>query len=97
MRLQNETAISINSEGLNSTQVRLVKSLHCLIRNVLTTQEESEFFDSSAELMKKCAEIVKTAQFAQGAKQIPYGEQAVEYAVDHLVEQLGQGIETFDN
>jgi hypothetical protein len=90
--------IKIATEELTPTQVRLIKSVHSLMAHVLAAEDESEYFEASAELLKKAAEIIKQAQFAQKNKDISYGEQAVEFAVDFLSEALrNNGIHSIDN
>lgn len=83
-----ELLIKINTEELTPTQVRLVKSVTSLLTNVLASDEESEFFDMSAELMRKVAETIKHADFANKNRDMEYGEQAVEFAIDFLNESL---------
>ena len=87
---EKELLIKINVEELSPTQVRLIKSMNALISHVLTADEEGEYFDCSAELMRKTAEIIKHAQFPLQGKQMAYGEQAVEFAVDFLNESIDQ-------
>ncbi len=65
---------------------------------VLTSDEESEYFDMSAELMRKVAETIKHSDFANKNKDMSYGTQAVEFAVDFLNESLDQNkIHNIDN
>lgn len=88
--------IKIDTQELTPTQVRLLKSINSLMTHVLSAEEESEYFETSAELLRKTADLIKHAQFAQMNKEISYGEQAVEFAVDFLNEAIrsnGQGID----
>ena len=93
-----ELLLKLNTEGLNATQVRLVKSIHSLLANVLASDEESEYFETSAELLKKTAELIKHANFANQNKAIAYGNQAVEFSVDSLNESMDENkIQNLDN
>ncbi len=93
-----ELLIKFNVEELTPTQVRLLKSVTSLLTNVLSSDDESEYFDMSAELMKKVAETIKHADFANQNKKMAYGDQAVEFAIDFLNESLDQTkIQNMDN
>jgi hypothetical protein len=93
-----ELLIKINIEELTPTQVRLLKSVTSLLTNILAADEESEFFDMSAELMRKVAETIKHADFANSNRDMEYGEQAVEFAIDFLNESLENNrINNIDN
>jgi hypothetical protein len=87
---KHELLMKLNTEELTPTQIRLCKSLHSLMASVLTAEDESEFFEMSAELMKRTAELIKHAAFSEKNQHINYGEQAVEFAVDFLNENLDQ-------
>ncbi len=85
-----ELHIKLNTEELDSTQVRLLKSVNGLMSQVLTAEDESEYFELSAELVRKVAEVIKHSQFAAKNNDMSYGQQAVEFAVDFLNESLDQ-------
>lgn len=90
--------MKMDTDGLTATQVRLVKSMHALLAHVLAADEEAEYFDASAELLRKTAELIKHANFAEENTQIAYGDQAVEYAVDFLHESMDTNkIHNMDN
>lgn len=93
---QKEQTMKLDTEGLSTAQVKILKQLHSLIANVLTTDDESEYFEMSAELLKKTSELIKQSNFAVENKNISYGEQAVEFAVDSLHEEI-QDKTNFDN
>lgn len=93
-----ELHIKFNVEELTPTQVRLLKSVTSLMTHVLSADEESEFFEMSAELMRKVAETIKHSDFANKNKEMSYGTQAVEFAVDFLNETLDQNkVHNIDN
>lgn len=83
-----ELQLKLDTEGLSVTQVRLVKNIHALLAHVLVSEEESEYFETSAALLKKTAELIKEANFSAQNKQMAYGDQAVEFAVDYLNEAI---------
>jgi len=88
--------MKLDTEGLSTAQVKILKNLHSLIANVLTTDDEGEYFEMSAELLKKTSELIKHSNFAVENKNISYGEQAVEFAVDSLNEEIQDKV-NFDN
>lgn len=97
-RKEKELLLKMDTEGLTSTQVRLVKSVHALLAHVLASDEEGEYFDASAELLRKTAELIKHANFATENKRMAYGTQAVEFAVDFLNDSLDENkIQNIDN
>jgi hypothetical protein len=83
---EKEMMIRLNIEELGAREVRLLKTMSALMVNVLTAEDESEYFDSSAELFRKAAELIHSSHFAKSDKQMDYGTQALEYAVDYLNE-----------
>lgn len=83
--------LSIKTEGFTESQIRLIKSLHSLIENVLFTKEEDDYFDSSAEIIRICASLIKQAQFIKELEvksEIPYSQQVLEYSIDLLEESI---------
>jgi len=95
---EKEISIKISTEGLTSTQIRLIKILHSLMGNVVVSEEESEYFDASADLFKKAAELIKHSHFATKNKKMSYGDQAIEFAVDGLTDLVDEKrINNIDN
>ncbi len=95
---EQEIVIKLNVEDMSPTQVRLLKNITSLLANVVSADEESEFFDTSSELFKKVAELVKHSQFAEANRKINYGEQAVEYSIENLNETLdSRNLHNIDN
>lgn len=91
-----ELVIKLNVEELTSVQVRLLKSINALLTTVVTADDEAEYFDTSAELMRKTAELIKAADFPKNNAQMDYAEQALEFSLDFLQENLDKN-DNFDN
>lgn len=96
LQKKNELMIKLSTEELNPTQVRLIKNINGLISQLITAEDEAEYFDLSAEFLRKAAEVIKHSQFAQCNKEMNYGEQAIEFAVDFINEQLAES-DNIDN
>lgn len=95
---EQELLIKLNIEDMTPTQVRLLKSITSLLSTVVSADEEGEYFDTSSELFKKVAELVKHSQFAEKNRKINYGEQAVEYSIDNLNDDLdSKNLQNMDN
>lgn len=92
---------SFNTEELSPAQVRLIKMLMSHLMNTITTDEEVEFFEGSAEVMKICASLIQNSNFTERFKKvskIPYAEQALEYSVDSLQEHMQNSkVKNYDN
>jgi hypothetical protein len=93
--------LQIDTSELSPAQVRLIKSLNSLLLGVITTDDEAEFFDDSAEAMRICASLIQQSHFTQqfnADKAIPYADQALEYSIDILQEQVSQSkVMVYDN
>ena len=99
---QNDNLINfiIDTSDLNPSQVRLIRTMNSLLLGVITTDSEAHFFDDSAELMRICASLIKQSNFASSLVEndIPYADQALEYSVDVLQEQISSSkVVTHDN
>ncbi len=98
LRTNKELTIKINVDEMTPTQIRLIKTISSLMTSVLSADEEAEYFDLSSDLLRKTAELIKHSDFANMNKEMSYGEQAVEFAVDFLNESLDQNkVQNFDN
>ncbi|EQC44743.1 hypothetical protein [Bacteriovorax sp. Seq25_V] len=82
--------IEVDASEMSAAQVRLLKSINSMIAHVITTDEEGEFFESSAEVMRMCAALIKQSHFATDLQfnGIPYADQAIEYSMDILTENM---------
>ena len=92
--------IDFDTTELNSQQIRLVKTINSMLSHVLTTDEESEYFDGSAELMKMVASAVKQSNFTTewaNDESIPYATQALEFCVDIVSDQIHNGDEVIQH
>jgi hypothetical protein len=98
---QQSLQVEFDTTELNKSQVRLVKSICSMLNHVLTTDDECDYFDGSADLMKMVAGAVKQANFStecQANTNIPYAEQALEFCMDMVSDQMhGDGIIRHDN
>ncbi|MFW5887363.1 MAG: hypothetical protein ACOCUH_01055 [Bacteriovoracia bacterium] len=97
---QEKLTIDIDLDQLSPAQIRLIKSLNTMLAHILTTDQEGEFFEGSAEFMRMCASIIKQANFADNLKMngIPYAEQALEYSMDSVNEYISKrNVVTYDN
>jgi hypothetical protein len=98
VKKEKELQISLNTEELTGTQIRLIKTMNALMSQLLTAEDESEYFELSSELLKRAAEIIKHAHFTQQNSKLNYGEQAVEFALDFLNESLmNNKLDNIDN
>ena len=59
-----------------------------MLAHVMQTNDEEEYFDGSSELLRLVATAVKKAQFSQNNSEIKYDQQALEYCVDILSDQV---------
>lgn len=87
-KTEKELVIKLSTEELSAKQVRLVKTINSLLSHVLSADEEGEYFEASAELLKQVATAINQSNFPTAHKGMDYGTQAVEYAVDFLNETL---------
>lgn len=93
--------ITFDTSELTPSQVRLVRSINVMLKNVLISDQENEFFEGSAELMRLCAALIKQSRFTDDimrASNIPYAEQALEYSVDALQDVISNArVVHYDN
>jgi hypothetical protein len=100
-KLNKTMNLEIETTELDSAQIRLIKKINLMLSNMMVTDEESEYFNSSSELLKLVAQSVKDANFSKFWSEnsnIKYADQALEYGVDSLSEDLSaQNLAGFDN
>src|SRR5690606_33874593 len=83
--------LKVDLEGLGPEHVRALRSLVVHLQQILTTSDEAEFFDGSAECMRLCASLIKRSRFSEGLvgqAGILYAEQALEFSMDTLQDQI---------
>ena len=81
--------IELDTKNLTPQQIRLIKQLNHALRVTLTTEYEDEYFELSAEFMKTCASLIKSAHFACEYEEY-YSDQALEYAADIMEENISE-------
>lgn len=92
--------LEIDTTEMSASQIRQLKTLTALLNHVLTTDEESEYFDGAAEAVRMCASMIKQANFIEVMKdsKIPYADQVIEFSVDVLQEHMSNSkVVTYDN
>jgi hypothetical protein len=98
---QENLILELDTEELSTAQIRMVKSLNSLLLHVITTKDESDFFDGSAEFMRVCASLIQKSRFSSENTQpddIAYADQALEYSMDILQEYINDSkIVQYDN
>lgn len=97
----NTVKIEIDTQDLSTQQVRLLRSINTMMLHVLKAEDEEQYFEGSAELLRMCAALVSQAHFNESSKNhtsIPYSQQALEYAMDIVVEYIEkQKVVSYDN
>lgn len=84
--------LNIETDGLSKHQIRLIKTINALLGHVLTTDQEDEYFESSSELLRVVATAIKKSNFSlEHQEPIEYGQQALEFCVDILNDQIYEG------
>ena len=83
-----KTGFNLDPAELSATQKRLIQSMAPLLSHLLSTDDEEEFFEASKELLQISASLIKQSHFPQMNATLPYGDQAVEYAMDQLTEVM---------
>lgn len=82
--------LEIDTTELNELQIRLIKSVVNMLDHVMHTDEEADFFESSSELLRVTSQAIKSSNFSKLNKELPYGEQALQYCVDVLADRIYQ-------
>jgi hypothetical protein len=93
--------LELDVSELSSDQIRLVRSIAHMLTQVLSSDFESEYFDSANDLMHMVAAAIKKSNFANELKSedgIPYAEQALEFCLDSITEKIySNKIVNYDN
>ena len=88
-RTTTKSKIELDAKELTPQQIRLVKHLNHALKVTLTTEYEDEYFEVSAEFMKTCAILIKSANFANKYEEY-YSDQALEYASDIMEDHMSE-------
>ncbi len=100
MEMENhgKLTIDIDTSELTQAQLRAIKTINMLMAHIVTTDEEADYFDGTAEVMRICASLVKQSHFCQKNSSIPYGDQAIEFAIESLTELMeSSSVIKYDN
>ncbi|AYF45628.1 MULTISPECIES: hypothetical protein [Halobacteriovorax] len=100
MEMQNHSklTIDIDTTELTPAQLRAIKTINMLMAHIITTEDEADFFDGTAETMRLCASLVKQSRFCHQDSSIPYGDQALEFAIEALTELMeSSSVVKYDN
>ncbi len=87
---EKELILKLNTENLNAAQMRLLKSMNALILQILTAEDESEYFELSASLLTKASEIITHSEFVNSKENSHLATQALEFAMDFFFDNLNQ-------
>tara|TARA_Y100000385_G_C12822151_1_gene520854 strand:+ start:170 stop:487 length:318 start_codon:yes stop_codon:yes gene_type:complete len=98
---QKKLHVEFDTTELNSQQIRLIKSICTMLNHILTTDDECDYFDGSAEMMRMVASAVKQANFTAEwceNENIPYAQQALEFCIDSIADQMNEDeVTKYDN
>ncbi len=87
--------LKIDTFDLNPAQIRLLKHIHTLLIHVIAAEDEAEYFETSAELIKQTASLIQNTNFTDKQQ---LTQQALEYAIDFLQERMNDSHDVqFDN
>lgn len=82
--------IEIDTTNLNELQTRLLKRAVALLNHVNHTEEEPEYFETSSELLRVVAQIIKFSNINKPGSDVEFADQALEFCVDRLADQIYQ-------
>lgn len=85
---ENELNIKFDTAELTPTQTRLIKTVNALMAHIVSADEEAELFEGSAQLVIKLTELIHNTHFAKTHREINYAEQAIEYSIDCLRDNI---------
>ena len=97
----NKMKIELETTELKAHQIRLIRSINAMLEHVCKCDDEDEYFEASAELLRMCAGLISKANFNEEIKKgasIPYAQQALEYSIDVLQEYMVESkVVNYDN
>jgi hypothetical protein len=97
---KNILKVAIDVSELSPQQIRLLKTINSMLKHITVTDDEEDFFETSAELMKQIASLIKQANFNEFPpnEEISYAEQAIEYSLESIADKIYcPKLNTYDN
>lgn len=94
LKKDQDLVIKFDTTQLTAKQAKLIKTVNALMAHIVSADEEAELFEGSAELMIKMSELIHQSHFAQNHKELNYAQQALEYSIDFLRENLDELLHT---
>ncbi|MBF0312538.1 MAG: hypothetical protein HQK50_12530 [Oligoflexia bacterium] len=92
--------LTLDISRLSEQQVRMIRAFNALVVELLSTSTEEGYFEKSSEVLRLWAMAVKNTNFShqKHIDNINYSDQAIEYAIDSLMEFLNSPkSSSFDN
>lgn len=100
-KASDKVKIEIDTKEMTPQQIRLLRTLNTLMVHVLQAEDEEQYFEGSAELIRVAASLITQAKFNEETKKqtsIPYAKQVLEYSMDILAEYMeDQKVVAYDN
>ncbi len=100
-KASDKVKIEIDTKEMTPQQIRLLRTLNTLMVHVLHAEDEEQYFEGSAELIRVAASLITQAKFNEETKKhtsIPYAQQVLEYSMDILSEYMeDQKVVAYDN
>lgn len=81
--------LKIDTSELSPQHIRLLKQINSTLLHLLIADDEQEYFELSRELIKTSAQLIKSANIAKNSKNM---HQAIEYAIDHVYDDLAKNV-----
>jgi hypothetical protein len=100
MSSEKNLTVEFETTNLTSDQIRMIRTVCTILMQVVGTDEESEFFEESAELLRKCAALITESKYGKASRdgEIPYATQAIEYSLEILQDYLSESkVVAYDN
>ena len=89
-----QETLQLDISGLSESQQRLLRYINSALLHAITTADEGEYFDHTAQAMRIFSSLVRQADFvekeAKGHSQIPYPTQALEFCIETIVDDISE-------
>lgn len=90
-------SVEFDTTNFTPVQIRLIKNFNATLNQVLSPENEEEYFEASSALLRIAANLIKNSKFKEESH-ICNIEQALEYGVDQLADQIhNQEVNIYDN